>query len=626
MTKSLIFVFISNHNEKMKTKILFLWVFLLPATAGFAESGTTGPLTWSLDDGRLTISGTGAMPDYFSAGNAPWYSYRSSVRAVVIGEGVTSIGSCAFSQCSSLATVTIGGSVASIGASAFELCSALTSIAVPESVENIGFGAFLECANLVSVDVAAGNSTYSSLDGVLYNKSQTILLCYPAGKRTELFTVPGTVRIIDDDAFYGCGLLSTVVIPEGVESIGEKAFAHSALKSVSIARSVGLIGYFAFVDCLSLTDITVFWHTPSEVSLSPTYGGDVFEGVDKSAVFLHVPPGTEAAYLADEAWKDFRLGNSYLAALTVDAGILSPHFSPYHFSYRVYVASTVEEILLSATPMVEGSSVSGDGRKALEIGTNSFEITVTAPEEDTGNAYRIDVYRLPGGYSLEIDEDVSKRYTPVDFVLAHGTFRLDMISGYTVYYALLTGDFSGAIPLRFDLSTGESCTRTISVEPHSVYRVTLDIPVNHYAGSYSITTPYDDYGRPGTPYLTYNDYLLTIAASVEGNGIHSSEIAFTGRASNNVRVSDVVLVGSGTGMVPAGKGSLYVYPNPVAESFRIGGSDGSDVALQVCILDASGRTVLRQVVGGGESVAIGHLPQGIYLVRVNGETFKVVKD
>ena len=85
-----------------------------------ASSGTAGDLTWTLDDsGILTISGTGAMPNYSNTSHAPWYDDRASIKTVTIADGVTNIGAYAFSGCTSLTSITIPDGVTSIGDSAF---------------------------------------------------------------------------------------------------------------------------------------------------------------------------------------------------------------------------------------------------------------------------------------------------------------------------------------------------------------------------------------------------------------------------------------------------------------------------------------------------------------------------
>ena len=127
-------------------KILLLFLCVISFNTIHAE------ITWNLsDDGTLTISGTN-MPNY-STGSTPWYSQRGAIKNVVIENGVTSIGSQAFSSCNSLTSITIPNSVTSIGYCAFYDCSGLTSITIPNSVTSIGIEAFEYCSSLTSVTI-----------------------------------------------------------------------------------------------------------------------------------------------------------------------------------------------------------------------------------------------------------------------------------------------------------------------------------------------------------------------------------------------------------------------------------------------------------------------------------------
>ena len=120
------------------------------------RSGTCGSnLTWTYESATntLTISGNGGMSYYTSSTNVPWSSFRSSIRTVVIQNGVTSIGDNAFNGCSGLTSVTIPNSVTSIGESAFNWCSGLTSVTIPNSVTSIGYYAFRDCRGLTSVTI-----------------------------------------------------------------------------------------------------------------------------------------------------------------------------------------------------------------------------------------------------------------------------------------------------------------------------------------------------------------------------------------------------------------------------------------------------------------------------------------
>ncbi len=181
-----------------------------------------------------------------------------NLQSVTIGDGMTSIGWGAFYECSSLTSVTIPDSVTSIGEYAFYECSSLTSVTIPDSVTSIGDSAFSDCGSLTAIDVAAGNTKYSSADGILFNKDQSILVTYPAGKTETEYRIPESVTSIGDDAFSGCGSLTSVTIPNSVTSIGWNAFSDCySLTSVTIGNSVTSIGDAAFFNCSSLKSVTI---------------------------------------------------------------------------------------------------------------------------------------------------------------------------------------------------------------------------------------------------------------------------------------------------------------------------------------------------------------------------------
>jgi uncharacterized repeat protein (TIGR02543 family) len=158
--------------------------------------------------------------------------------------------------------------------------------------------------------VSESNTAYSSVEGVLFNKNQTTLAAYPAGK-TGSYAIPSSVTSIGDYAFSGCSGLTSVTIPSSVTSIDSRAFySCSGLTSVTIPSSVTSIGNYAFYGCDGLTSVTNFSLTPQSIS------SDVFYSWNTSNITLRVNTLAVAAYRSATVWKDFNIVDGGLA-LTV---------------------------------------------------------------------------------------------------------------------------------------------------------------------------------------------------------------------------------------------------------------------------------------------------------------------
>jgi hypothetical protein len=191
----------------------------------------------------------------------------TSLTSVMIPNSVRIIGYEAFGKCISLTSVTIGNAVTSIEAYAFDSCTNLTSVTIPNSVRIIGDSVFIACTSLSAITVATLNSFYSSVDGVLFNKSQTLLIQWPPGKAGS-YTISNSVTSIEDLAFLGCTSLTNVTIPNSVTNLGWYAFAGcTSLTSITIPNNVTSIEPHAFSSCTSLTRITI----PNSVTSIETY-------------------------------------------------------------------------------------------------------------------------------------------------------------------------------------------------------------------------------------------------------------------------------------------------------------------------------------------------------------------
>ncbi len=145
--------------------------------------------------------------------------------------------------------------VTSIGDYAFS-GSSITAVTIPNSVTNIGNFAFGYCFSLTNIMVDPLNSAFSSVDGVVFNQSQTTLVEYPGGK-VGGYTIPNSVTSIGDGAFSGSSLTS-VTIPNGVTSLGAGAFSGCfSLTNITLGTGVTSIGDYAFEGCSGLTNVTI---------------------------------------------------------------------------------------------------------------------------------------------------------------------------------------------------------------------------------------------------------------------------------------------------------------------------------------------------------------------------------
>ena len=235
-----------------RIKQISIWLIalmgLITALGAAAQnSGNTGPLRWEYNAGTntLSITGTGAMPNYASTNDQPWKAFQSGIKTVIIGDNVTTIGERAFAACNALQNVTLGSCVQTIEVSAFGTCQALQSISFPASVTTIGKRAFLNCRVLQNVSFSDGLTT------------------------------------IGEGAFSNCVVLQSITLPASVTTIGEYAFAF----------------------CNALQQVTVAWDTPLAVP------DKTFWGVNTANVTLKVPAGKEDAYRAAAVWKSFKINS-----------------------------------------------------------------------------------------------------------------------------------------------------------------------------------------------------------------------------------------------------------------------------------------------------------------------------
>lgn len=211
------------------------------------KSGVFGEnhLTWSLDDnGVLTITGTGAMPD-FAKGETPWQSVRPEIKSVVIGDGVTSVGSYAFTGCSMITSLVLGADVATVGEYAFQECTALASITFDDNLVTIEDYAFRRNPALTEVSFSE-NSNLASVGNYSFQDTGITSL-----------TLPSTVTYLGTYAFYECKGLTTVDLTfDSNPAMGIASFyCCSNIESVSLKGNITTIGSSMFSSCPKLTKL-----------------------------------------------------------------------------------------------------------------------------------------------------------------------------------------------------------------------------------------------------------------------------------------------------------------------------------------------------------------------------------
>lgn len=167
------------------------------------------------------------------------------------------IGDYAFSLCSQLESVSFSDNLETIGDEAFK-STCLSEVFIPSAVSDIGERAFAT-NKIEKINVEEDNQYYTSIDGVLFNKSETEIIDYPNYTEAEFYAVPQSVTSIGEYAFGGdIPSLKTVIIPDTVTEIENGAFMDFyGLEYIDIPTSVTEIGDNAFNGCSQLASITI---------------------------------------------------------------------------------------------------------------------------------------------------------------------------------------------------------------------------------------------------------------------------------------------------------------------------------------------------------------------------------
>lgn len=225
------------------------------------------------------------------------YAFASgSMKEVVIPDSVRVIEDSAFYWCRSLASMTLPEGLTTIGDAAFYDCNSLTAVVIPDSVTSVGANPFQSCDRLSSIRVSPEHPVLAVIDGVLFEKPEKRIVCYPCAFRETSYDIPAGIRVIGDAAFYECKTLTRIGIPQTVTVLGDNAFHHcDALEHVTIPDGVTRIGSHAFIYC-ALKEIVI----PDGVKSI----GYFALGYNDSLTRITVPEGVEEIGPYAFAWCD----------------------------------------------------------------------------------------------------------------------------------------------------------------------------------------------------------------------------------------------------------------------------------------------------------------------------------
>lgn len=319
------------------------------AAATSGDFGENNCLHWNVSiTGKLTISGTGAMPDFdFPHGNlAPWWNYdalgvitKIGIKSVDIKDGVTNVGDYALFLLPDATQITLPKSVTRIGRYGIAMCSKLTGMSIPKSVteigdfglagdgltavtlpdglQSLGRGAFDACASLSGMTLPAA---ITAVPDKCFNDCTKLLTVDYKGEVTAIgerafegcksltkAPIPAAVTALGNSAFNGCIALTDVTIPAGVTAVPDACFQDcTALADMKIPGTVTSVGHNAFTGCKALKDVRCYGAPPT---VQP--GGAAEHSFEPGIVTIHYNPDPVYGWTfdTDGTWQGYKVSS-----------------------------------------------------------------------------------------------------------------------------------------------------------------------------------------------------------------------------------------------------------------------------------------------------------------------------
>lgn len=531
-------------------------------------------------------------------------------------------------------------SVTTIGSYVFWQCSDLTAVTIPNSVTTIGTNAFGNCSGLSAFTVTDGNPSYCSQDGVLFNKAKTELIQYPMAKVGLSYEIPTSVTTLGAGAFKRCGGLTTVVIPNSVTKIGVESFFECiGLTSVTIPHSVTIVGDRAFESCDGLTSVII----PNSMT---TIGERAFCSCD-GLISVTIPHSVTTI-----KFEAFAYCSGLTAFMVEDDnpnyssqdGVLFNKSKTELIQYPLAKAGTCYEISNSVitigssafaacrlTSIIIPNSVKTIGNNSfshcigltsvlipnsvITIGISSFSYcfgltSITIPNSVTSLGYWVfnGCSALTHIYSLI--EDVAKvsMGSSVFSGVSLSTCKLKVPAGKQTAYkaAAQWKDFTNIEEFQvYNISVAASVTNgTVTSVPNTTVTEGLEVALT--------TMPNAGFKLKDGSLKAYKtgDETVTVAIANQKFIMPSYDVTVA---------AEFVLA---TGFETAIAETIVLSPNPASEFLYI---KGLATRTQVDIYSVTGVLVLSVKAEPEQPISLGALKSGLYLVEVNGKTYRLVK-
>lgn len=392
------------------------------ATSG--DFGVNNCLHWEVSTGvlsgkTLTISGTGAMPDFnFPEGNlAPWWNYEAlgmltsfgnfklegELKKVVIKDGVTNVSNYALFFLPAATQITLPESVTSIGRYGIALCSKLngislpravtaigdfglagnsfTAVSLPDGLQALGRGAFDACASLSGMTLPAA---ITAVPDKCFNDCTKLLTVDYKGEVTAIgerafegcksltkAPIPAAVTALGNSAFNGCIALTDVTLPAGVTAVPDACFQDcTALADMKLPGTVTSVGHNAFTGCKALKDVRCYGAPPT---VQP--GGAAEHSFEPGIVTIHYNPDPVYGWTfdADGTWQGYKV-SSKGACLHTGYGTTENTVPP-----TCGADGCIETVCSNCGEVIATKVIPATGAHTWDNGTVTTEPTETTP-------------------------------------------------------------------------------------------------------------------------------------------------------------------------------------------------------------------------------------------------------